>query len=363
VITPPSALQRVQRAGAGAAHLGQPIAARVAAAIEEFGAGEDAAMSLAQGAFAALQAIDDDPPTDLEPVRSVFSAVISIWMTHRYNDATDAELAPGNVTNEVDRDIIGPAQALGYKLGELRSPPTSRLAAAKSSPFTRATPRRPLGAAATSGRGRHPEYAARPSATARGDGGQKPMIFHSSNYRIHPSFLSRPGTEQTYGEVGLTRARRCARGRRRGASVALVALTLLACSPPKDPGEPEVGSTEGETSPGGTTIADEAAGLTGESTGAGSTTAGSLGSDDPGSTGTGGEKGCAPPETAGDPDGLACRCGPEHRQGGECTREYRPVCGLYADASARTFPNRCSACSDEQVHSYFEGPCPSDRGE
>jgi hypothetical protein len=190
------------------------------------------------------------------------------------------------------------------------------------------------------------------------------MTSDSVIHKLHPSSLSRPGARsgQTHGEVGLARTRRCVRGRRRGEGVTLVALVLLACSPPKDPGEPEAGSTDGGTLAGGTTGEDEATGLTGESTGAGSTTAGSSGDDEPGSTGTGGVAGCVPPET-GDPDGLACICGPESRQGGVCTREYRPVCGLYADASARTFPNRCGACSDEQVHSYVEGPCPSERGE
>jgi hypothetical protein len=68
------------------------------------------------------------------------------------------------------------------------------------------------------------------------------------------------------------------------------------------------------------------------------------------------------------PTGVAARpaagspvtCGPETRKGGVCTREYKPVCGSYADARTKTFPNKCVACSDEKIASYVDGPCPSD---
>ena len=53
-------------------------------------------------------------------------------------------------------------------------------------------------------------------------------------------------------------------------------------------------------------------------------------------------------------------CTADTRKGGICTREYRPVCGSFADSTSRTFPNKCVACSDEKVASYVEGPCPGE---
>ncbi len=54
-------------------------------------------------------------------------------------------------------------------------------------------------------------------------------------------------------------------------------------------------------------------------------------------------------------------CTADTRKGGICTREYRPVCGSFADAATtRTFSNKCVACSDEKVASYVEGPCPGE---
>jgi len=53
-------------------------------------------------------------------------------------------------------------------------------------------------------------------------------------------------------------------------------------------------------------------------------------------------------------------CTPDTRKGGICTREYRPVCGALGDATSRTFPNKCVACSDEKVTSYVAGPCPGE---
>ncbi len=41
-----------------------------------------------------------------------------------------------------------------------------------------------------------------------------------------------------------------------------------------------------------------------------------------------------------------------------CTREYRPVCGLFADGTFKTFGNACTACSNENVVRYIPGPCP-----
>ncbi len=50
-------------------------------------------------------------------------------------------------------------------------------------------------------------------------------------------------------------------------------------------------------------------------------------------------------------------CTPDTRKGGRCTREYRPVCGAYADKTTKTFSNPCVACSDEKVASYVAGEC------
>lgn len=58
--------------------------------------------------------------------------------------------------------------------------------------------------------------------------------------------------------------------------------------------------------------------------------------------------------------GANVACTPDTRKGGICTREYRPVCGAMGDATSRTFPNKCVACSDEKVTSYVEGPCPGE---
>lgn len=58
--------------------------------------------------------------------------------------------------------------------------------------------------------------------------------------------------------------------------------------------------------------------------------------------------------------GATVLCTPDTRKGGVCTREYRPVCGSLEDATSRTFPNKCVACSDTKVVRYVDGPCPGD---
>lgn len=68
-------------------------------------------------------------------------------------------------------------------------------------------------------------------------------------------------------------------------------------------------------------------------------------------------------ESAGpvDPAGGAnVACTPDTRKGGVCTREFHPVCGTLADNTARTFSNKCVACSDEKVVRYVDGACPGD---
>lgn len=73
--------------------------------------------------------------------------------------------------------------------------------------------------------------------------------------------------------------------------------------------------------------------------------------------------GDATPPSAGPTDpgtGASVLCTPDTRKGGICTREYRPVCGSFQDATARTFSNKCAACSDEKVVRYVDGPCPGD---
>lgn len=41
-----------------------------------------------------------------------------------------------------------------------------------------------------------------------------------------------------------------------------------------------------------------------------------------------------------------------------CTREYMPVCGKLTDGTARTYSNKCVACSDQAVRGYTAGACP-----
>lgn len=69
-------------------------------------------------------------------------------------------------------------------------------------------------------------------------------------------------------------------------------------------------------------------------------------------------EGGVPPVDPGTGANVVCTA--DTRKGGICTREYRPVCGSLADATSRTFSNKCVACSDEKVASYVEGPCPGE---
>ena len=67
------------------------------------------------------------------------------------------------------------------------------------------------------------------------------------------------------------------------------------------------------------------------------------------------------PEAAGD---TSVRCLDEERDM-MCTQQYEPVCGLVrvecvttpCDPVPETFPNGCTACSNERVSSYEEGEC------
>jgi hypothetical protein len=40
-----------------------------------------------------------------------------------------------------------------------------------------------------------------------------------------------------------------------------------------------------------------------------------------------------------------------------CTMEYMPVCGQKEDDSTETYGNKCTACADSSVLSYYEGEC------
>lgn len=40
-----------------------------------------------------------------------------------------------------------------------------------------------------------------------------------------------------------------------------------------------------------------------------------------------------------------------------CTKEFRPVCGMRADGTRRTYGNGCDACADANVVSHVPGPC------
>jgi hypothetical protein len=64
-----------------------------------------------------------------------------------------------------------------------------------------------------------------------------------------------------------------------------------------------------------------------------------------------------PASTPDKPDTAVVECTPDKRKGGVCTREYRPVCGSYADKTQKTFSNPCGACSDEKIVSYVAGQC------
>lgn len=55
--------------------------------------------------------------------------------------------------------------------------------------------------------------------------------------------------------------------------------------------------------------------------------------------------------------GEAVECTPDKRKGGRCTREFRAVCGSYADNTSKTFSNPCVACSDEKVVRYVPEAC------
>lgn len=57
------------------------------------------------------------------------------------------------------------------------------------------------------------------------------------------------------------------------------------------------------------------------------------------------------------PGDTFVECTPETRTGGLCTREYRPVCGVKADGTTATYPNKCNACSDTAVLRYSDGGC------
>ena len=42
-----------------------------------------------------------------------------------------------------------------------------------------------------------------------------------------------------------------------------------------------------------------------------------------------------------------------------CTQQFDPVCGLRESRSPRTYPNHCTACSDDKVAGTLPGECPS----
>ncbi len=40
-----------------------------------------------------------------------------------------------------------------------------------------------------------------------------------------------------------------------------------------------------------------------------------------------------------------------------CTMDFRPVCGVSADGTLKTYSNACGACSHAQVIAWREGDC------
>lgn len=40
-----------------------------------------------------------------------------------------------------------------------------------------------------------------------------------------------------------------------------------------------------------------------------------------------------------------------------CTMDYQPVCGHFADGTAKTFSNACTACSNKNVVGFTQGTC------
>jgi hypothetical protein len=41
-----------------------------------------------------------------------------------------------------------------------------------------------------------------------------------------------------------------------------------------------------------------------------------------------------------------------------CTREFRPTCAVLAAGGTKEFASPCTACADNSVSGYIEGPCP-----
>ena len=41
-----------------------------------------------------------------------------------------------------------------------------------------------------------------------------------------------------------------------------------------------------------------------------------------------------------------------------CTMDYKTVCGIFVDKKTKTFPNGCTACSDDKVVAYTRSKCP-----
>jgi len=60
-------------------------------------------------------------------------------------------------------------------------------------------------------------------------------------------------------------------------------------------------------------------------------------------------------ESADSADSALTQCEEPRRM--VCPRDYRPVCGQKKDGKKHTFPNNCTACSDNTVVAYREGVC------
>lgn len=41
-----------------------------------------------------------------------------------------------------------------------------------------------------------------------------------------------------------------------------------------------------------------------------------------------------------------------------CTREFRPTCAVLTAGGTKEFASPCTACADNAVSGYIDGPCP-----
>ena len=40
-----------------------------------------------------------------------------------------------------------------------------------------------------------------------------------------------------------------------------------------------------------------------------------------------------------------------------CTRQFKPVCGVFSEGGSKTYSNDCMACGDKAVQGFNKGEC------